>query len=197
MEATAGPGDVQAAALHHNLGGLAHSRGEAAAGLWHARRAVQIRRAALGDDHPDVAADQGAYAAILQDLGRLEEAEQMLREAQGTFTRAYGPGHLEVGIARTSLGAVLHQAGRLDEAEAEYRAGLAIRERQSGAGHPELAATLVNLGSVLAQRGETGQARRLYLRALRLLDGQVSQAHPTRQAGEQLLAALGTRTAGR
>jgi tetratricopeptide (TPR) repeat protein len=190
VEDTLGPTHVQAASLHHNLGGLAHARGDAAAGEWHARRAIELRAAALGPEHPEVAADKGAWAAILQRLGRLDEAERLLRETIETFVRAFGADHLEVGIACTSLGAVLHQAGRLQEAEEQYRAGLAIREQRTGAEHPELAATLINLGSLLAQRGQRDQARALYRRALGLLNASVDNAHPTRLAGEQVLAEL-------
>lgn len=52
------------ASIYHNLGGLAHARGDAASGEPLARKAVQLRTNRLGSEHPDVAADEAALAAI-------------------------------------------------------------------------------------------------------------------------------------
>ena len=104
----------------------------------HARYALELRHSTFGVDHPEVAADRGNFAAILDALGRLDEAEQLPREAIATFEAHYGAGNFEVGVARTNLAATLHRQGRLSEAETEYRHGLVIRERERGPDHAEL-----------------------------------------------------------
>src|SRR5207237_3169836 len=68
VESCRGADDVEAATLWHNLGGVEHSRGRYALAEPAARRAAEIRSRALGIDHPAVAADQAALAAILSDL---------------------------------------------------------------------------------------------------------------------------------
>ncbi len=57
--------DSAIATIFHNLGGLEHSRGRFAKGEPHARRSVELRERALGKNHPAVAADVAALAAIL------------------------------------------------------------------------------------------------------------------------------------
>jgi tetratricopeptide (TPR) repeat protein len=98
--ASSSPNDPELATLFHNLGGLAHARGDFAAAQEPARRSVDLRRRALADDHLAVAADAAALAAILDALGRDEEAEQLLRDAIACFERAFGPTHYEVAFNR-------------------------------------------------------------------------------------------------
>jgi Flp pilus assembly protein TadD len=50
---------------------------------------------ALGPEHPDVAADLGALAAILEGLGKHDEADRGYRRALAIFERALGPDHYE------------------------------------------------------------------------------------------------------
>ena len=57
------------ATLAHNLGGIEHARGHFARAEPHARRSVRLRTALLGPDHPAVAADQAALAAIIEATG--------------------------------------------------------------------------------------------------------------------------------
>ena len=159
------------ATLHHNLAGLAHSRGDYAGAEPHARRAIELNAALRGPDHPRVAGDEGELGEILAALGRLDEAEALVRGAAAKFAAAYGPEHVECAIARTSLGSILHRAGRPAEAEVEYRAGLAVREALTGREHPELAPTLINLATLLAERGDTDEAEALFRRALGVMDG--------------------------
>jgi len=116
------------ATLRHNLGGLAHSRGDLITAERETRRALELHAASHGPVHPDTAGDRGQLAAILSELGRHAEAERELRRTADDFAAACGPDHVEVAIAHTALGAALHRVGRLDEADAAYRAGLAVTD---------------------------------------------------------------------
>ena len=178
------------ATLRHNLGGLAHSRGDLETAERETRRALDMRTASHGPSHPDTAGDRGQLGGILSELGRHEEAERELRQTADDFTAAFGPDHYEVAIAHTSLGAALHRAGRLDEADAAYRQGLAARERTQGAEHPMLAPTLLNLSALCEQRGDPAAARAFAVRAVAVLDGAVTDDHPHRLAAHARLAAL-------
>jgi tetratricopeptide (TPR) repeat protein len=62
------------ATLAHNLGGIEHARGNFARAEPHARRSVQLRTALVGADHPAVAADVAALAAIVEARGPLRHA---------------------------------------------------------------------------------------------------------------------------
>ena len=178
------------ATLHHNLGGLAHSRGDLETAERETRRALEMRTAAQGPAHPDTAGDRGQLGGILSELGRHEEAERELRRTARDFAAAFGPDHFEVAIAHTSLGAALHRVGRLDEAYAAYREGLSARERTQGPEHPMLAPTLLNLSVLCEQRGDPAAARAFAVRAAAVLDGAVTEDHPHRLAARERLAEL-------
>src|SRR6266540_3778398 len=161
-----------------------------------ARRSVELRRRALGDDNPDVAADAAALAAVLDALGRDEEAETLLREAIAVFERAFGPTHYEVAFNLGQLAALLFRRGMLDEAENLYRRGLALLEDLLGRDHPDLAPPLNNLAVLLADRGDRDAAAALHRRALAILERAVQPDHPTLLACRENLAALASPAGG-
>jgi hypothetical protein len=69
--------------LFHNLGGLAHARRDFAAAEPLARRGLELSERLRGADHPITVRDRVAYAAILDGLGRSDEAEAMFRDGIG------------------------------------------------------------------------------------------------------------------
>ena len=91
--------DRLVATICHNLGGLAHARGDAALGVPWARRSITVR-APFGDPMA-LAADRGALAGLLIDLGDLDEAADNLHTARETF-EAHGE-DLEVAIVDGNL----------------------------------------------------------------------------------------------
>jgi tetratricopeptide (TPR) repeat protein len=178
------------AAILHNLGGLAHARGDHAGAEAPSRRSVELRRRACGDDHPEVAADLAALAPILHGLGRDDEAEALLRQAIDVFERSFGPAHYEVAFNQGQLAGLVFRRGRLDEAEALYRRALAQLEGLLGLDHPDLCPPLNNLAVLLAERGDPDAAAALYRRALAILARSVEPDHPTLVACRENLADL-------
>ncbi len=68
------PDPLTRAGLLHNLGGLAHARGDAAAGIPLAEQGLALRVAALGEEHPDVGRDLNALGALYHLAGRYRDA---------------------------------------------------------------------------------------------------------------------------
>jgi tetratricopeptide (TPR) repeat protein len=180
----------QLADLHHNLGGLDHARGRFAEGQPAARRAVELRTKALGDEHPAVAADRVALAALLDQLDQSEEAEKLLREAIRVLERTVGRQHVDVAAAVNNLAAICQKRGSTTEAEQLYRRALDIKERAGGSHHPELTPTLNNLAILLRRQGRTEEAAILYRRALAILERVVGPDHPNLLACRENYAAL-------
>ncbi len=169
-------GDEQMlACLHHNLGGLAHTRGDMATAEMHTREALTLHE---GADEAGAAADRGQLGSILSERGRHEEAIGLLHRAAADFTTLLGPQHVEVAIAQTTLGAALHRAGDLEGAAQAYAEGLTSRQAALGPDHPELAPTLLNLGRLAADQGDPGTARTFARRAVAVLEGNVVADHP-------------------
>ena len=84
-----------------------------------ARRAVELRIAALGPQHPAVAADQAALAGVLAGLGRAAEAEDLLQQALHVLEETLGMHHADVAAALNNLAAIHQQSGKLNRAEHE------------------------------------------------------------------------------
>jgi tetratricopeptide (TPR) repeat protein len=178
------------ATLLHNLGGLAHARGDFAAGEPLARRSVELRESLLGADHPTVAADRANWGALLEGLGRLDEAERAYADALGVFEARLGPDSLEAASAWSALGAVQHSRGALDEAERSYRRARVIREARLGPEHFDLALTLHNLGMLLDDRGARAEALALLRRAHAMFQATLGPDHPHTRAAAGNVAAF-------
>jgi Flp pilus assembly protein TadD len=92
------------ATILHNLGGLAHARGDPREAERLARMRIAVRTAQT-DGNPIVwAGDDATLAAILVDLGRFAEARAILNSALTSYERANGRHLVEVAAALHNLG---------------------------------------------------------------------------------------------
>lgn len=173
------------ATLLHNFAGLAHARGDYAAAEEPARSAVHLRTAALGQEHPDVAADIAVLGSVLHGQGRMREAEEQFRRALTIYERRYGPDHYEAGVNHGNLAALYTDMGRLEQAEQHYGEALSIKERVLGPDHPEIALLANNLAVLYARQGRHETAQVHYRRANQILEGSLGTDHPTALACRQ------------
>lgn len=164
------------ASVCHNLGGLAHARGDHATGIPWARRAVRERES-LGDPI-GLAADRGALAGLLIDAGQLDEARLLLGAAREVFVEHLGEDHHEVAVVDGNLATIALAHDDLGAAEHKARTALRVKERHLGLGHPELAVTLTTLGTIRRRRGDHREAAQLHQRALAVLRPAVDPTHP-------------------
>jgi tetratricopeptide (TPR) repeat protein len=148
-----GDANATVAAIEHNLGGLAHARGDFRRAERHARRAVSLRRSLVGPHHPDLLADEAALAAVLDGLERWDEAETLHRKVVAGLSSVHGRAHTEVGLALANFGAHWQLRGRRRDAKAMLERALRILERALGRLHPSVALTLHNLAAVDRERG--------------------------------------------
>jgi len=80
------------------------------------KRALELRREALGDEHPDTLRSAGALGTILRVQGKLDLAAPLLVEALGGKRRILGNEDPETLISISNLGCVYLDLGRFDEA---------------------------------------------------------------------------------
>ena len=138
--------------------------GEAAVRL---EQALAMRRALLGEDHPDVARNLDDLAWVYQSLGRFEETESLLVRALAIREAALGPDHLDVAQSLQSLAVFrAYVQSDLDAAEVLYRRSLAIREHALGPDDLDVADTIGHLGTLARKRGDLEQAEALLSRAV-------------------------------
>ncbi|MCG8455297.1 MAG: tetratricopeptide repeat protein, partial [Holophagales bacterium] len=111
-----------------------HGRQEAAEGAL--RRALEIRRSRLGDEHPKTASGLHALGAFLLRTGELDEAAEMLGKATPLLREALPPRHPTLGEALLDLAELRYRQARPREAEPPAREGAALLEARLPEGHP-------------------------------------------------------------
>jgi tetratricopeptide (TPR) repeat protein len=172
------PDPLLEAALLHNLGGLAHSRGDAAAGTPLAERGAALRAEVLGPDHPDVGKDLNALGALYHLAGRFDDAAQAYGRALTIFEGSYGPGHFEVAMTCANLAVLRGDEGDFAQAEGLGRRSLEILTAVLGPRDAEVGLTLVNLAVAVAGQGRTTEAAELATQAVAILADRLPPSHP-------------------
>ncbi len=81
------------------------------------RRALAIREATLGADHPDTAVSLSNLAALLQARGELSEAEPLHRRALAIREATLGRDHPHTAASLNNLASPLRAQGKLSEAD--------------------------------------------------------------------------------
>lgn len=107
----------------------------------------------LGPEHPNRITVAGNTVAVLTQLARYEQAEELGRVVLEARERVLGAGSMEAAIARENLAIVLANRGHFAGAETLLRATLATFEGSYAPGHWRIRNTLRNLGLVVALRG--------------------------------------------
>jgi tetratricopeptide (TPR) repeat protein len=179
----------RAAAVYHNLGGLAFAQERHADAERLARHALRLSRQSLPPAPLRVAADVGMLGAIVAAAGRLEEGERLLRDALAVFERRLGPSRREIALALGNLAEIRRARGD-DDALAQAQRALKIGEHTLGPGHPELAPILNTLSLAHRTLGNTKEATRLLALATAWLEPAVSTRHPALLACQANLRAV-------
>jgi tetratricopeptide (TPR) repeat protein len=195
MAAADGQGDPDPlilAGLLHNMGGLAHARGDAMGGIPLAERGVALRTGVLGAGHSEVACDWNALGALYHLAGRLDDAARAYGRALGVFEDRYGPDHFEVAMTCANLAVLAGDQGRGQEAEALGRRSLRILEAVLGPEDAEVGLTLLNLSAMMAEQGRQAEAAGMATRAAAILEARLPRDHPHVVAAAHALERLGT-----
>lgn len=110
--------------------------------------ALELRRQAYGERHPQVAAVLIDLGAIAFDTGRYAQAEPYFRQALERYEKWYGESHPETGSALTMLGRDLLYQKKNGEARRLLERALAIQEAALGGEHGRVASVLNDLGNL-------------------------------------------------
>jgi tetratricopeptide (TPR) repeat protein len=175
------------ATILHNVAGLAHARGDVAAGEAAIRAAIALREAA-GDAGPGLALDLGLLAALLDEAGRTDDALAVYDRAEAAIEAAFPPDHPERAYVAHNRGDALAAADRWAEAEAAYRVALARKETVFEADHPEAALTRARLAVAVAEQGRHAEAEALAVKALAAARARLPADHPFRRTIEEIAA---------
>lgn len=129
--------------------------------LW---RAVRIAQDAPGTSDLLHALDE--LARLSERVGKLQQAESLLRRSLATVEAELGPSHAKVATRLNNLAALLQKTPQKAEAERLYRRSLEIVEASFGPRHPKVATRLSNLALLLQSTGRPEEALELFWKAL-------------------------------
>ncbi len=107
------------ARIENTIGRVYTVLGEADKGMVFLERALETRRALLGDSR-ETAVTLDYMGRAHNARGEYEAGEPYFRESVAMFSRLLGPGHEETLMTRGNLALLLMDAGRTEEAEAEF-----------------------------------------------------------------------------
>jgi tetratricopeptide (TPR) repeat protein len=132
------------------------------------RRALAIKEASYGPEHPNVATSLNNLAQLLQTTNRLAEAEPLMRRVVEIFEISYGPEHPNVATSLNNLALLLEATNRLSEAEPLSRRVLLIflAFSQQGFEHPHLHTASKNYASLLVDMGLSEEKAQTKIAAL-------------------------------
>ena len=133
------------------------------------REALERTRRVLGDDHPETLIAVNNLGSLLQEQGKLDEAEAYYREALEGRRLVLGSDHQVTLVSLNNMGLLLKNLGRLDEAETYFRVALEGHRRVLGDDHPKTLNALSKMGLLHKDMGYLEEAER-YTRAA--LEGQ-------------------------
>jgi tetratricopeptide (TPR) repeat protein len=153
-------------------------------------RALAIREARLGADHPDTAQSLRHLAIVLANQGELDRARPLFERSFIIREARLGPDHPDTATSLDALAVVLAIQGELDRARTLFEHALVIREARLGPDHRNTADSLTNLALVLRKQGDLTGARTLHERALTIYGTCLGPDHPDTATSLDALAVV-------
>lgn len=152
------PGRLDEAEGHYLLMDVRRGLGELESAAEHGERALALRTATLGAEHPITAAALRNLGVVYLDQGRDEEALAMFEQADAIWRAAVGRRHPHVGALALLNGRALVSQGRIDEATGQFEEGVDILEQTLAPEHPKMVAALADLAGVYLASGRLDDA---------------------------------------
>src|SRR5690606_31003897 len=106
---------------------------------------------------------------LLHDLGKLDEAEALHRQALDVYRALYGEAHPRVAYGMSNLGAMLIDREAYDAAATLYHDALAIQREAWGSHHRRIAISLIGLGRARRGMGDVVAAEASFREAITVL----------------------------
>ncbi|EXL39770.1 hypothetical protein FOCG_17622 [Fusarium oxysporum f. sp. radicis-lycopersici 26381] len=141
-------------------------------------RAWGLRRAVLGEKHPETISSMADFAATYHEQGRYDEAEKLKNEALELRREILGEKHPDTIRIMASLAATYGEQGRYNEAECFLQEALNLRRQVLGRNHPDILANMMDLAATYFRQGRYNMAKVVYEEGLDLRRQVFGEKHP-------------------
>jgi CHAT domain-containing protein/Tfp pilus assembly protein PilF len=154
------------------------------------QQAMEIRKKALGEKHPDYATSLDRLAGWYTTMGRYSEALPLYQQALAITKESLGEKHPDYADSLDSLAGWYSSMGEYGKALRLYEQALGITKRALGERHPSYAYSLSRLASLYDSMGRYEDALPLYQQALEIRKEVYGQKHPSYGGSLSSLASL-------
>ena len=143
------------------------------------QRALQIDRAALGDDHPRTIMEAHSLAYALQMEGDFAAAEPLFKDSNERIRRTLGPDHPYTIDMLSNYARFLRRRGNIEQAEPLFREVVEYNIRTRGTAHPNVGTARANLAILLHDAGRLNEAEREFEAAIDSYSKSLPPEHPS------------------
>jgi tetratricopeptide (TPR) repeat protein/tRNA A-37 threonylcarbamoyl transferase component Bud32 len=151
-------------------------------------RALALRRALYGGEHPRVALSLHGLGRTLMQRRRFSEAEEHLQQALAISHRQLGEGDAQVGSCLLSLANLRHGQLRFDEAHEHYRRAFEIFEDRAGPDDDRTITALIRWSELLVNTQQFESAAHHIDTALERIRRREADADPLLSSALQVAA---------
>ncbi len=141
------------------------------------RRALEIREAILGPEHPRVGQTLRNLGTVVRYADGVEQGLPYMERAVSILEKALGPNHPSLADALSIVGLALRELERFDEAERAFERSLEIRQAALGDEHPLVAESLNSLALNAKSTGRFDRSRELYERTIAVQEAALGRDH--------------------
>ncbi len=151
---------------------------EPALAIRHHEHALELRRRALGPDHPDTLTSMSSLATAYWAAGRLEDAIRLHKEALERRKATLGPDHADTLESMGSLAVAYQDAGRTALALPLFEETLKRQQATLGPEHPDVLTSMNNLATAYEDAGQLAEAVPLFEETLQRRRATLNADHP-------------------
>jgi CHAT domain-containing protein len=138
-------------------------------------QALEIKKKALGEDHPDYAGSLNNLGGLYKTMGDYKAAEPLFIQALEITKKALGEDHPDYAASLKSFGILYKTIGDYKAAEPLFIQALEIRKKALGEDHPDYVSTETSYAYLLMKTDREKQAyqilsKNFYIKAIEIAD---------------------------
>jgi serine/threonine protein kinase/tetratricopeptide (TPR) repeat protein len=165
------------ASIRSVLGETYYYLGEPALAVRQRERALELRTARLGPDHPDTLESQNSLALAYWAAGQYDRAILLLERTLAARSAKLGPDHPDTLISQSSLANAYRSAGRLDQSIPLFERALAVQTAKLGPDHLDTLNSQNSLAVTYWIAGQNHRAIPMLERTLAMLKAKLGLDH--------------------
>ncbi len=165
--------------IYHNLASAYDDMGSFDQALTFYQKALKIKEAKLGTDHPSTAATYNNMALVYKAKGDLDKALEFYQKDLKISEAKLGTDHPDTATTYNNMAVVYRAKGDLDKALEFYQKALDIVKAKLGTDHPSTATTYNNMASVYYDKGDLDKALEFFQKASKIYEAKLGTDHPS------------------